>query len=303
MTEILDGRPIAAEIEASLRRQVEMPGRSRQVDRPGQGRRVPGLAVVLFGDDSPSRVYGRMIGRGCERVGIDFRLVELDAATETGAAVEAIEGLNRDRAIDGILIKRPLPGALADEAVLQVTLPGKDVDGYHFENVGKLVVGARPSTPVPCTPAGVRELLIRSGHSPAGRHVVILGRSATVGKPLANLLCQKEEDGDATVTLCHQRTRDLPSHTLRADIVVTAVGSPGFLTREMVAPGSVVIDVGTNAIDDPGTSRGYRLVGDADFDGLLGHCAAITPVPGGVGPVTVAMLLRNVVEAASRREE
>ena len=291
MTQIMHGRPISEAVYASLARRIEA--------LSGRGV-IPGLAVLLFGDDSPSKVYGTMIGRGCRRVGIAFRLLELTLDSSYSEACDVIDDLNADKRIHGILIKRPLPGALENELILQRTSPQKDVDGYHFQNVGSLVVAGAGAAPVPCTPAGVIELLVRSGHSLSGMHVVVLGRSATVGKPLTNLLCQKDESANATVTLCHSQTKDLKSHTLRADIIVTAVGCPASLTREMVSPGAVVIDVGTNIVPDAASPKGYRLVGDADYDGLVGHCRAITPVPGGVGPVTVAMLMKNVVDAAER---
>ena len=291
MTRILDGRPIAKSINESL---------ANRIFRLSHSGVTPGLAVLLFGDDSPSLVYGRMIGRGCERIGISFRLVQLPGDISPEDAAATIDDLNQDAGVHGILIKRPLPGLLGDERLLQAIDPAKDVDGYHFRNVGSLVVGGASTTPVPCTPAGVMELLGRTGNSPDGKHVVVLGRSATVGKPLANLLCQKDAGANATVTLCHSHTRDLKTHTRAADIIVTAVGIPGSLNKEMVSKRAVVIDVGTNAVDDPSAKSGYRLVGDADFDDLLGHCAAITPVPGGVGPVTVAMWLKNVVDAAAR---
>jgi len=290
MTEILDGRRVAKEIEADLHQRAQL---LRDRGNP------PGLAVVLFGDDAPSRVYGRMLQNGCRRVGIEFRLSELPDSVTQEHAQRHIDELNTDASVHGIIIKRPLPGQLADESILQATLPHKDVDGYHFQNVGKLVVGGAHAAPVPCTPAGVLELMRRTGHSPAGKHVVVLGRSATVGKPLSNLLAQKDENADATVTICHRSTADIASHTRHADIIVAAAGAPRFLTRDMVADNAVVIDVGTNVIDDPASEKGYQLVGDADFEGLLGHCKAITPVPGGVGPVTVAMLLKNVLDAAA----
>lgn len=296
MTEILDGRAVAREIEADLRTRVAL----LQSATRSAGPVTPGLTVLLFGDDSPSRVYGSMIGKACDRIGARFRLLELPSDVSRAEAEAAIDALNVDAAVHGILIKRPLPGELADERVLQRTRPEKDVDGYHFANVGKLVVGGAHAAPVPCTPAGVLELLRRTGYATEGRHVVVLGRSATVGKPLANLLAQKDEGANATVTLCHRATRDLGAHTRRADVVVSAIGVPAFLTRELVAKAAVVIDVGTNVVEDPTAKKGYRLVGDADFAGLVGHCRAITPVPGGVGPVTVAMLMRNLVEAAER---
>lgn len=286
MTEILDGRPVARTLEQALRERIA------RLPAP------PTLAVLLFGDDSPSHVYGRMIARGCERVGIAFRLVALSGDTTFEHAAATLDQLNLDPAVHGILIKRPLPGALRDEAILQRTLPKKDVDGYHFANVGRLVVEGNTAAPIPCTPAGVIELLKQTGHSAEGRHVVIVGRSTTVGKPLSNLLSHKAPGRDATVTLCHRSTRDLAAHTRRAEILISAAGVPRFITRDMVAKDAVVIDVGTNAIDDASAPNGYRLVGDCDFDALVGHCRAITRVPGGVGPVTVAMLLKNVVDAA-----
>lgn len=289
MTEILNGHPVARHIETDLIRRVASLG--------NQGS-LPGLAVVLFGDDSPSQVYGNMILRGCKRVGISCHLRKLSGDLTPPEAEGFIEELNQNPSIHGILIKRPLPGTLSDESILQCTTPAKDVDGYHFENVGRLMVRGVSFAPVPCTPAGVLELLRRTGHPPAGKNVVVLGRSTTVGKPLATLLGQKEDWANATVTLCHRHTSDLSSHTRRADFVVTAVGQPQFLTREMISEDAVVVDVGTNVIEDSQAEKGYRLVGDADFESLNGYCRAITPVPGGVGPVTVAMLLKNVVKAA-----
>lgn len=289
MTRILKGHPVARQIEA------EVKARCRQLVQSGI---QPGLAVVVSPIDAPSQVYARMIERGCQRVGIGMRREALPEPPTFLAAAGLVERLNADRAVHGILIKRPLPGELADERLLQVTAPGKDVDGYHFANVGRMVVGAGLPSHIPCTPAGVLELLQRSDYSPAGLHVVILGRSATVGKPLANLLLQKGPQGDATVTVCHRSTPDFSRYTRAANIVVTAVGCPGFLRAEHVASGAIVIDVGTNSVPDPASPQGYRLVGDADYAGLVGHCRAITPVPGGVGPVTVALLLRNVVASA-----
>jgi len=288
MTEIIDGRPVARAIEARL------------TDRIQRLARPPKLAVVLFGDDSPSLVYARMIQRGCERVGISFLQLAHERTTSFADARDVIHGLNHSEDVDGILIKRPLPGALADEAILQETLPAKDVDGYHFQNAGTLAILGPGHAPVPCTPAGVLEILGSSAFAPDGRDIVIVGRSTTVGKPLAAILGHKAEGLNATVTLCHRGTRDLAGHTRRAEILITAMGVPRFVTRDMVSESAVVIDVGTNVVDDATSKKGYRLVGDADHEGLMGHCRAITPVPGGVGPVTVAMLLQNVVEAAER---
>jgi methylenetetrahydrofolate dehydrogenase (NADP+)/methenyltetrahydrofolate cyclohydrolase len=289
MTRLLDGTAIASTIESLVR--------SRVASLVARGV-TPSLTILLFGDDPPSRVYGGMIRRGAERVGIDVRVLVNTGSVSFAEATTIVRDLNANPAVHGILIKRPLPGGLADEAVLQCIAPAKDVDGCHFENVGRLVIGGATKAPVPCTPAGVLALLKHSGLSPDGRHVVVLGRSTTVGRPLANLLAQKESGANATVTLCHTGTRDLARHTRAADILVTAIGKPRFVTRDMVGDGAIVVDVGTNVVDDPTSQKGYRLVGDCDFDALVDRCAAITPVPGGVGPVTVAMLLSNVVDAA-----
>ncbi|MBK6938647.1 MAG: bifunctional 5,10-methylenetetrahydrofolate dehydrogenase/5,10-methenyltetrahydrofolate cyclohydrolase [Planctomycetes bacterium] len=291
MTRILDGSSIASTLEHSVASRVSA-CRARGVH--------PTLVILLFGDDAPSRVYGGMIRRGAERVGIDVRVLVNTGSVSFAEASTIVRELNSNSDVHGILIKRPLPGALADEAVLQRIDPAKDVDGCHFENVGRLVIGGAKRAPVPCTPAGVLALLERSSLSTEGQHVVVLGRSTTVGRPLANLLAQKESGANATVTLCHTATRELERHTRAADILVSAIGRPRFVTRSMVAPHAVVVDVGTNVVPDAAAPKGYRLVGDCDYDALVGHCAAITPVPGGVGPVTVAMLLSNVVDAAER---
>ncbi len=293
MTRILDGRAIARAIEAEQAERVRL--------AQSRGLR-PRLAAFVFGDDAPSHVYGAMIARACGRVGIEVSLVELGASTSPADAIAALERANADPSIHAIIVKRPLPGALADESILQKIAPRKDADGCHFENVGRLAAAEPGDGPVPCTPAGVLERLSRSGGVLDGMHVVVIGRSATVGRPLAILLASKRAGTNSTVTICHRGTRDLASHVRRADVVVAAIGVAGFVGREMIAPGAIVVDVGTNAVPDASAKSGYRLVGDTAFDDLVGRCAAITPVPGGVGPVTVAMLAKNVVDCALRAE-
>ncbi len=263
--------------------------------------RPPGLAVVLVGDDPASRVYVRNKARACDRVGYRHWTHRLPADTPEPALLELIGQLNADPDVDGILVQMPLPEPLDGDRVLAAVDPVKDVDGFHPENLG-LLVGGRPRT-VACTPRGVLRLLEHHGITTAGKHVVVVGRSVIVGRPIALLLNLKGAMGDATVTMCHSRTADLATHTRRADILIAAVGRPGMLGREHVAPGAVVVDVGINRVDDPARKKGYRLVGDVAADALADHAGALTPVPGGVGPMTIAMLLENTWEAMVRREE
>ncbi len=284
---ILEGRSIARALEE------EVKARAAALGEEGV---VPGLAILLAKPTNPSLAYGRMIRRAGERCGIRVQVVTLEEPLDRRKAFEVVERLNADPEIHGILVKRPLPPPLGDEALLQALDPGKDVDGAHFGNLGKLMVQGAGAGHVPCTPAGVLEILRQSGIELRGSHAVVLGRSVTVGKPLAALLIQKDPWADATVTLCHSSTKDLEEHTRRADLLVAAVGVPRFVTASMVRPGAVVVDVGTNAVPDPADPRGYKLVGDVDFEEVKEVASAITPVPGGVGPVTTAMLLKNLVE-------
>ncbi len=284
---ILEGRPIARAIEA------EVKARAAELAAAGI---VPGLALLLIRPTNPSRAYGRMIRKAGERCGVRVEILELEDPVERKGAFQAVDRLNRDPAVHGIIVKRPLPPPLGDEALLQALDPAKDVDGAHFGNLGKLMVRGAGAGHVPCTPAGVLEILRKSGIKLQGKHAVVLGRSVTVGKPLAALLMQKDPWADATVTLCHSSTENIEEHTRRADLLVAAVGVPGFVKAGMVRPGAVVVDVGTNAVPDPSDPRGYRLAGDVDFDSVKEVASAITPVPGGVGPVTTAMLLKNLVE-------
>ncbi len=258
---------------------------------------VPGLAVILVGEHPPSQIYVRSKARACVEAGMRSEVVALPAATTEAELLAQIDRLNDDPATHGILCQLPLPGHIRSAAVLERIAPSKDVDGFHPLNVGKLVLGD-PSAFRPATPYGVQELLRRSDVAIAGAQVVIVGRSHLVGRPLANLLSQAGTGGDATVTLAHSRTRDLPAVCRTADILVVAVGRPEFIGADAVRPGAVVIDVGTTRVPDATRPRGYRLAGDVDFDAVLPIAGMITPVPGGVGPMTIAMLLRNTLQAA-----
>jgi methylenetetrahydrofolate dehydrogenase (NADP+)/methenyltetrahydrofolate cyclohydrolase len=286
---ILDGRPVRDAAFAEVAR------RTASLPRP------PGLAVVLVGDDPASGVYVRNKERGCEKVGFRHWTHRLPADTPQDGLLALIAELNADPAVDGILVQMPLPGHLDADRVLAAVDPAKDVDGFHPENLGLLVSG-RPRT-VACTPRGVLRLLEHYEIPVPGATVAIVGRSVIVGRPLALLLNLKGALGDATVVMCHSRTPDLAAHTRGADIVVAAVGVPRLLGREHVAPGATVIDVGINRVEDASARKGYRLVGDADAAALEGHAGALTPVPGGVGPMTIAMLLENTLEAMLRRQE
>ena len=257
---------------------------------------TPGLAVVLVGDDPASAAYVRNKGRAATEAGIIARDVRLPADTSQNELLEKVAELNEDHRVHGMIVQLPLPSHVDEHVVTEAIDPRKDVDGLHPMNVGRLVAG-RPRF-VPATPAGVQQMLLRSGYDPEGRSVVVCGRSEIVGKPLSILLMQRLEGSNATVTVCHTRTRDLAEVTRQADILVAAVGSPLFVTGGMVRDGAIVIDVGINRVDAPQRRRGYRLVGDVDFDAVSQKAAAITPVPGGVGPMTIAMLLDNTLRAA-----
>ncbi len=258
----------------------------------------PGLAAVLVGDDPASSVYVRNKRRACDEAGLFSETFRLPADTTQRELTALINSLNANRAFHGILVQLPLPGHLNETEAIERIDPRKDVDGLHPVSQGRMLQGY--PTFLPCTPAGVQQVLLRSGYDPAGQHVVIVGRSNIVGKPLAALLMQRNAGGNATVTVCHTRTRDLPDITRQADILVAAMGVPRAIGAEMVRPGAVVIDVGINRVDDPSRRRGYRLVGDIDFGPVAAKAEAITPVPGGIGPMTVAMLISNTIQAARR---
>jgi methylenetetrahydrofolate dehydrogenase (NADP+) / methenyltetrahydrofolate cyclohydrolase len=287
LTQSLRGEPVRDAILDELRAHL------REASRP------PGLAVVLAGEDAASAVYVRRKEKACAALGYHHVTHRFPVSVSEAELLECVRALNADPAIDGILVQLPLPAGLVAERVMGAVDPGKDVDGFHPENLGLLLAG-RPRF-VPCTPAGVVRLLRHYGVTTPGRRVVVVGRSLIVGRPLALLLARKAPDGDATVTICHSATRDLAAETVRADILVAAMGFPRALGRAHVAPGAIVVDVGINR--PPASAEGGpTLVGDVDADALEGWASAVTPVPGGVGPVTIAMLMANTWQAMRARE-
>ncbi|WP_254809698.1 bifunctional methylenetetrahydrofolate dehydrogenase/methenyltetrahydrofolate cyclohydrolase FolD [Natronosalvus amylolyticus] len=287
MTTHIDGNAVASEIRDELTDAIET--------LASEGSR-PGLATVLMGDDPASQTYVSMKQRDCEEVGIEPHHVDVDGDAPADELFDTIETLNDDSDVHGYLVQAPVPDHVDYRQVIRRIDPLKDVDGFHPENVGRLVAGDARFRP--CTPHGVQKLLEATGVETEGKDITIVGRSDIVGKPLANLLIQKADDGNATVTVCHSRTADLESKTQNADIVVAAVGVPELIDGSMISEGTVVIDVGVNRVDAD-TEKGYELVGDVDFDSVEPKASAITPVPGGVGPMTRAMLLYNTVKAAS----
>jgi methylenetetrahydrofolate dehydrogenase (NADP+)/methenyltetrahydrofolate cyclohydrolase len=258
---------------------------------------TPGLAAVLVGDNPASTTYVRMKGKACDEAGLYHETIRLKPDSAEAELLELIDRLNADEKIHGILVQLPLPKHVDAQRVLRRVSPRKDVDGFHPENVGKVSIGD-PTGFRPATPYGVQQLLLKSGIDTKGQHAVIVGRSNIVGRPLAALLLQDGPGGNATVTVVHSRTRDIKSVTRLADILIVAIGKPEFVTGDMIKPGAVVIDVGVNRVDDPSTKKGYRLVGDVQFAEAKQVAGAITPVPGGVGPMTITMLLYNTVQAA-----
>ena len=288
MPNLIDGRAIAEKVYIDLRREIA------EIKAKGV---TPGLAVVLIGDDPASRAYVRSKDKMCRELGLHSLKLELPASTTQTELLNRVEELNTDSNIHGILVQSPPPAHIDEAAIVRALDPRKDVDGFHPENVAKLVLDD-PSGFVPCTPLGVQRLIIESKININGAHVVVLGRSMIVGKPLALLLMQKNANANATVTVVHSRSRDLAEITRSADIIVAAIGRAGFVKADHVREGAVVIDVGINRVDDAATERGYRLVGDVAFDEVSKKANAITPVPGGVGPMTIAMLMSNTVKAA-----
>jgi methylenetetrahydrofolate dehydrogenase (NADP+)/methenyltetrahydrofolate cyclohydrolase len=286
---LIDGNRFAREIKDEVRAGVERLRAERGV--------VPGLATVLVGEDPASQSYVQMKNRDAKEIGLHSRQITLPADTSEADLLRLVGELNADPAIHGILVQLPLPRQIDEMRVLLAIDPSKDVDGFHPLNVGRLATGAADVL-APCTPRGVVELLLRTGNDPAGRHCVIVGRSNIVGRPMASLLLRKGRGGDATVTVAHSRTPDLGALTRLADILIVAVGHPGTITRGMVRPGAVVIDVGVSRVDDPKGDAGFRLVGDVAFDEVSEVASAITPVPGGVGPMTRALLMSNTLDAA-----
>ena len=287
---LIDGTAIGAGMRAELQGRIAAL-KARHV--------TPGLAAVLVGDNPASATYVKMKGKACDEAGLYHDTIVLPKATSEADLLGLVDRLNADPKIHGILVQLPLPPQIDTQKVLRRVHPGKDVDGFHPENVGKVSVGD-PTGFRPATPYGVQQLLIKSGVETKGAHAVVVGRSNIVGRPMAALLLQDGPGGNATVTVCHSRTRDIKSVTRSADILIVAMGKPEFVTGDMIRPGAVVIDVGTTRVDDPSNKRGYRIAGDVKFSEAKDVAGLITPVPGGVGPMTITMLLYNTVQAAEQ---
>jgi len=286
---LIEGKRVAEQIRLEVKAEVDA--------MKAQGV-TPGLAVVLVGDDPASHVYVRNKEAACQEVGMASFVHRLPADTTERKLLNLVEKLNNDARVHGILVQSPVPRHIDENKIVNTINPDKDADGFHPMNVGKLLIGEECMKP--CTPHGVLVLLSRYGYDPAGKHVVIVGRSNIVGKPLMAMLVQKAQGANATVTVCHSRTKKLASYTREADILIAAMGAPEFIKGSMIREGSVIIDVGFNRIEDASRKSGYRAVGDVDFLAALKKAKAITPVPGGVGPMTIAMLLKNTLLAARR---
>ncbi len=285
---IIDGKAIAKQIREEIKKQREEFETKTGIK--------PGLAVVIVGEDPASITYVGMKKKACGEMGFYSEEHKFDTKLKEEELIDLINQLNNRKEIHGILVQLPLPKHISEKKVINTILPEKDVDGFHPVSVGKLVVGDECLKP--CTPAGIVELLIRSGVETKGAHTVVVGRSNIVGKPVAIMLMQKAAGADSTVTVCHSRTKNIPEITRQADILIAAIGRPMFITKDMVKEGVAVIDVGVNRVDDSSRPRGYRLVGDVDFENVKEIASAITPVPGGVGPMTVTMLMKNTLKAA-----
>lgn len=286
------GKDVSDAIYAELRQRIDAL-KSRGI--------TPGLAVVLVGDDPASKVYVRKKGEMCESLGMKSLTIRMPESTTQEELLAKIAELNADPEIHAFLVQLPLPKHIDEKAVIDAISPEKDADCFHPSNVGRMLIG-EPCF-LPATPAGVQQMLLRSGIDTAGKHIVVVGRSNIVGKPMAAMMMQKGMGADATVTVVHSRTSNLPDITRQADILIVGMGRPRFITADMVKDGAVVIDVGTNRIEDPSSPKGSRLVGDVDFDNVKEKASAITPVPGGVGPMTICMLMANAVSAAERAME
>ena len=284
---ILDGKKIAQEIRSELKSDIEK--------LKSAGRDVPGLVAILVGDNPASESYVKGKAKACEEIGMRAMTERHPADMKEEALLELIDSYNRSKKYHGILVQLPLPKHIDEDKVIEAVSPKKDVDGFHPINVGNLVIGKEAFRS--CTPAGIQELLIRYKIETKGKHLVVLGRSNIVGKPIANIMLQKKEHANSIVTICHSAAPDVSYYTKQADILIAAMGSPKFVKGNMVKEGVVVIDVGINRVEDKSAAKGYRLVGDVDFDEVSKKASYITPVPGGVGPMTIAMLLKNTYEA------
>ena len=286
---LIDGKSISADIRNELKHKIN------DLNKSGI---IPGLGVILVGDDPASKSYVSAKERACESIGIYSDDNRYSSKITENDLLDKIESLNNDPKIHGILVQLPLPPHINSTLVLNAITPNKDVDGFHPVNVGKMMIGE--DSFLPCTPHGIIQLLKRCNIETKGKHAVVIGRSNIVGKPIANMLFQKNMDTNATVTICHTSTNNLKDFTRTADIIIVASGQPNTLTSDMVKPGVVIIDVGVNRVEDVSKKNGFRLVGDVDFDGLFDVASAITPVPGGVGPMTITMLLFNTVKSAEK---
>jgi methylenetetrahydrofolate dehydrogenase (NADP+) / methenyltetrahydrofolate cyclohydrolase len=292
--QIIDGKKIAAEVNEENRKEISILARDCNLQ--------PGLAVVLVGEDPASQVYVNMKDRKCQELGIYSVKHVLDKNASMQEVLDLIDRLNKDPKINGILVQSPPPPQIDEEKVIAAIDPAKDVDCFHEQNVGKMLIGKQDGF-FPCTPYGVMVLLERSGIDPCGKHAVIVGRSNIVGKPMISLLVQKADGANATVTCVHSRTKNLPELTRQADILIAAIGKPEFITADMVKEGVAVVDVGINRVEDANAKRGYRLVGDVKFDEVAEKASFITPVPGGVGPMTIAMLMQNTIKACKMQNK
>ena len=284
---ILDGKMLSLELQAEIEAEVE--------SHIANGGRKPHLAAILIGDDPASKAYVGHKVKACAKAGFESSLIEREGDISQEELLDIVQELNEDDAVDGFIVQLPLPSHIDNQAVIEAVKPSKDVDGFHPENVGRMALGL--PTFLPATPGGIMILLERNGVKTTGMHAVVIGRSDIVGNPMTSLLSRNAEPGNCTVTQCHSRTVDLKSHTLKADLIIAAVGRPHFVTADMVKEGAVVVDVGINSIEDSSRKSGRRLTGDVDFDNVAEKCSLITPVPGGVGPMTIATLLQNTLRA------
>lgn len=286
----IDGKAVSDQIKAEIAAEV--------AQMTAEGKKRPCLAAILVGHDGGSETYVANKVKACEACGFDSRLLRFEDDIDEATLLKAVDELNKDEDVDGFIVQLPLPRHIDEQKVIEAIDPRKDVDGFHPVNVGRLSIG------LPCflsaTPAGIVELLKRYGIETRGKHCVVLGRSNIVGKPVAQLLMRKADPGNCTVTVCHSATPDIPAITRTADIIIAALGSPGFVTADMVKDGAVIIDVGTTRVADPTRQRGWRLSGDVDFGNVAPKCSYITPVPGGVGPMTIVSLMKNTLSAAKK---
>nr|Q3ASI0.1 RecName: Full=Bifunctional protein FolD; Includes: RecName: Full=Methylenetetrahydrofolate dehydrogenase; Includes: RecName: Full=Methenyltetrahydrofolate cyclohydrolase [Chlorobium chlorochromatii CaD3] len=289
---VIDGKKVSLELKNELRERVEALN--------AKCGKVPGLTVIIVGEDPASQVYVRNKAKSCKEIGMNSTVIELPADTTQEHLLKIINDLNNDDTVHGILVQQPMPKQIDEFTITLAIDPAKDVDGFHPENLGRLVMGHLDKCFVSCTPYGILELLGRYNIETKGKHCVVVGRSNIVGKPMANLMLQKLKESNCTVTICHSATPNITEFTKQADILIAAIGKANFITADMVKAGAVVIDVGINRVDDASAKNGYRLVGDVEYAGVSALASAITPVPGGVGPMTIAMLLKNTVQSFQR---